>query len=361
MEDLSKKEIEEVKNRILFLEKQFDIEELKKKAGSLEEQTKDLNFWNNPENAREVSQTLKEAKDDIEIIENFKNEINDLNEFYDILDESEEKEFLKRFSKLERDLTKKEIEFNFSGKYDKEHALMTISAGAGGKEAEDWAQMLFRMYQRYFEKKDFNVIILNEISGEGNEGIKEIVVEIRKKYAYGYFRREIGVHRLVRQSPFSSQKLRHTSFALVEVIPVIKEVGNIQIREEDIRMDFFRASGPGGQYVNKRDSAVRLTHLPTNTVVSCQVERSQGKNKEKAMSTLLAKLYILEEEKRQQEIGKEKGDKISAGWGNQIRSYVLHPYKMVKDLRTRVEKTNAEAVLDGEIDDFIDEEIRQLD
>ena len=164
-------------------------------------------------------------------------------------------------------MKKKQTELNFNGKYDKENAIITISAGAGGKEAEDWAQMLFRMYQRYFEKKGFNAIILSEILGEGNEGIKLVSIEVKGKNAYGYLRRESGVHRLVRISPFSAQKLRHTSFALVELMPEIKECGDIKVSPEDIRMDFFRASGPGGQYVNKRDSAVRLTHIPTNTVV----------------------------------------------------------------------------------------------
>ncbi|MDD3048246.1 MAG: peptide chain release factor-like protein, partial [Candidatus Pacebacteria bacterium] len=193
-----------------------------------------------------------------------------------------------------------------------------------------------------------------------NEGIKSVSLEVKGEYAYGYLRREAGVHRLVRLSPFSAQNLRHTSFAKVDLTPIIKE-SDLQIKPEDLKIDYFRASGPGGQYVNKRDSAVRLTHLKTGLVVSCQAERSQGANKEKAMHMLLSKLHILEEEKRKQEIAKEKGEQVSAGWGNQIRSYVLHPYKMVKDLRTGVETSNTDAVLDGELDLFIEEEIRQLD
>ena len=234
-------------------------------------------------------------------------------------------------------------------------------SGAGGKEAEDWTLMMLRMYQRYFEKKGFDAIILDELLGEGNEGIKTVMLEVKGKYAYGYLRREAGVHRLVRISPFSSQGLRHTSFALVDVIPIIKETEDIKVDPEDLRVDYYRASGPGGQYVNKRDSAVRLTHIPTGAVVACQAERSQGKNKEKAMSMLLSKLFMIEDQRRKEEIAKEKGEKVSAGWGNQIRSYVLQPYRMVKDLRTRVEASNTEAVLNGEIDKFIEEEVRLLD
>ena len=357
------KELEEVEGRIAFLEKKLNLEELKKKVEILQKQTESLSFWDNQENAKAVSQELKELKQDVEVLEIFKKEINDLKDFFIILEESPdlEEEFEKRFIHLKKELLKKEIELNFTSKYDASNALFTIMAGAGGKEAEDWALMLLRMYQRYFEKKGFDAIILDELLGEGNEGIKSVTLEVFGKYAYGYLRREGGVHRLVRLSPFSAQNLRHTSFALVDVMPVIKETAEIKINPEDLRVDCYRASGPGGQYVNKRDSAVRITHIPTNTVVSCQVERSQGKNKEKAMSVLLSKLFMLEEQKRREELAKEKGEKVSAGWGNQIRSYVLQPYRMVKDLRTRIETSNTDAVLDGDLDKFIEEEIRILD
>jgi len=361
--EVAAKDLNEIEDRIIFLETKLNLEESKKRIEELRKETEASDFWNDQEKAKEVSQELKELEDDVKILECFKKEINDLEEFFSILEEGSdlEKEFEERFFKLKKDLLQKEIELNFTGKYDSENALFTIMAGAGGKEAEDWALMLLRMYQRYFEKKKFNAIILDELLGEGNEGIKTVTLEVKGKYAYGYLRREGGVHRLVRLSPFSAQNLRHTSFALVDVLPVIKEAENVNINPEDLRVDYFRASGPGGQYVNTRDSAVRITHIPTGLAVSCQVERSQLSNKEKAMSMLLSKLYVLEEEKRREEIAKEKGEKVSAGWGNQIRSYVLQPYRMVKDLRTRVETSNTEAVLNGELDKFIEEEIRVLD
>ena len=360
--EITEKDLKEIEERILFLEKKINLEETKTKIEELQKQTESLDFWTNPENAKEVSQELKELKEGVEVLNLFKKSINDLKEFFLILENSGlEEEFEQKYSALKKELTAKEIEFNFTGKYDKEGAIFTIMAGAGGKEAEDWALMLLRMYERYFEKKGFNAIILDELLGEGNEGIKTVTLEVKGKYAYGYLRREGGVHRLVRLSPFSAQNLRHTSFALVDVLPIIKETEDVHVNVEDLRVDYYRASGPGGQYINKRDSAVRITHLPTNTVVSCQVERSQLKNKEKAMSMLLSKLYLLEEKKRKEELALEKGEKVSAEWGNQIRSYVLQPYRMVKDLRTRVETSNTEAVLNGELDKFIEEEIRTIE
>lgn len=361
--EINEKDLKEIEARIIFLENKLDLDESKKKIEELQKQTEAPDFWNNPDKAKEISQELKETKEDTEIIDYFKKEITDLQDFFQILEEESdlEEEFEGRFLKLKKDVLKKEIELNFIGKYDTSNAVFTIMAGAGGKEAEDWALMLLRMYQRYFEKKGFNVIILDELLGEGNEGIKTVTLEVKGKYAYGYLRRESGVHRLVRLSPFSAQNLRHTSFALVDVLPVIKESESVKINPEDLRVDYFRASGPGGQYVNTRDSAVRITHIPTGIAVSCQVERSQLSNKERAMSMLLSKIYMLEEQKRREEIAKEKGEKVSAGWGNQIRSYVLQPYRMVKDLRTKIETSNTEAVLNGDIDKFIEEEIRVLD
>ena len=266
-------------------------------------------------------------------------------------------------SKVEKDLKALEMEIYFGGKYDKGDAILSIYSGAGGQDAQDWASMVLRMYERYCEKNNFKVTVLDESFGEGGgsegrAGIKSATLAIEGKHVYGLLKRETGVHRLVRISPFSAQKLRHTSFALVEVLPEITDAEEASINPADLRVDFYRASGPGGQYVNKRDSAVRITHLPTNIVVTCQSERLQGKNKERAMKLLLSKLYQYNQEKQEKELSEIKGEKISASWGNQIRSYVLHPYKMVKDLRTEVESGQPDKVLDGDLEDFLEAEVK---
>jgi len=242
---------------------------------------------------------------------------------------------------------------------------MEIFSGAGGIDAQDWATMLLRMFERYCERKVFQVKVIHQSFGEGGGpegriGTKSATLEIKGSYAYGFLKNESGVHRLVRQSPFSAKKLRHTSFVLVEVLPEVgkKEQEEIKIKPEDLRLDTFRSSGPGGQYVNKRESAVRITHLPTGTTISSQSERLQGLNKDKAMKVLYAKLYQLKEAERKKELKEIKGKIVSASWGNQIRSYVLHPYKLVKDLRTGVETSDVEEVLDGDLDKFIEKEIR---
>jgi len=242
---------------------------------------------------------------------------------------------------------------------------LSIYSGAGGQDAQDWATILLRMYERYCQQKEFKTKILEQSFGEaggpeGRIGTKSATLEIKGKYAFGFLKKETGVHRLVRISPFSPQKLRHTSFTLIEVLPEISKIDEeeMKISPDDLRIDVFRASGPGGQYVNKRESAIRITHLPTNIVVSCQNERLQGLNKDKAMKLLYAKLYQRKEEERQKEIKEVKGKPVSAEWGSQIRSYVLHPYKMVKDLRTNIETSNVEAVLDGNLNEFIEAEIK---
>jgi len=289
----------------------------------------------------------------VESIISIRNGINDLEEMFEILNEDE---LVLELERIEKKLKEREVELFFNNKYDKGSAMIMINSGAGGIEAEDWAGMLFRMYQRYCENKNFKSEVLDESVGE-DKGIKSVTFSVKGKYAYGLLRRESGVHRLVRISPYSSQSLRHTSFASVEVLPEV-EMGEVEINTDDIRVDYYKASGPGGQYVNKRESAVRLTHIPTNIVVTCQSERLQGKNKDRAMQMLSARLYQHNLEKQEQEMSKIKGDKVSVGWGSQIRSYVLHPYKMVKDLRTNVETSQAEKVLDGDLDQFIEEEIK---
>lgn len=250
-------------------------------------------------------------------------------------------------------------------KYDQGSAILTIQAGAGGQDAQDWATMLLRMYQRYCQSKGYKVNLLHQSFGEaggpqGRIGTKSATAEIKGNFAYGRLKKESGVHRLVRISPFSPKKLRHTSFALVEVLPELQKEAQeeVRINPQDIRVDTFRASGPGGQYVNRRESAVRVTHLPTGIVVACQSERLQGLNREKAMKILAAKLYQLKQAGLQKELREIRGQRVSVSWGNQIRSYVLHPYQMVKDLRSGVKTSNVEDVLDGDLDKFIDTEVK---
>lgn len=260
-----------------------------------------------------------------------------------------------------------EIKVFLSGRYDKNNAILEIYSGAGGVDAQDWATILIRMFQRFCERKRFQIKVVHQSFGEaggpeGRIGTKSATLEIKGKYAYGLLKKESGVHRLVRQSPFSAKKLRHTSFALIAVLPEIgkQEEAEIEIKEEDLKMDKFRSSGPGGQNVNKRETAVRITHVSTGIVVSSQSERLQGLNREKAMKILYAKLYQLKEAEKEKELKAVKGEQVSASWGNQIRSYVLHPYKLIKDLRTDMETSDVESVLDGDLDKFIEAEIKYV-
>ena len=266
---------------------------------------------------------------------------------------------------FEKKLKNLEFQTFLSGKYDKGNAILSIYGGAGGQDSQDWATILLRMYERYCQRKGYKAQILHQSFGEGGGpegriGTKSVTLGIRGNYAYGFLKGESGTHRLVRISPFSAKSLRHTSFALVEVLPEIKEEeSEIKIRPEDLKIEFYRASGPGGQYVNKRETAVRITHLPTGIIVACQSERLQGGNRKKAMQILISKLYQLKGETKKKELIKLKGEKVLVSWGNQIRSYVLHPYKIVKDLRTNVETSDVEGVLDGNLDEFIKAEIKQ--
>ncbi len=247
----------------------------------------------------------------------------------------------------------------FSGPHDKGDAILAIHAGAGGTEAQDWAEMLLRMYLRWTEGRGYKTSVLDSMEGE-EAGLKRVIVSVEGDHAYGYLKAERGVHRLVRLSPFDAAHRRHTSFALVEVWPDIGEEIEVDINPDDVRIDTYRSSGPGGQHMQKTSSAVRITHLPTGIVVTCQNERSQAQNRESAMKILRARLFDLEQEKQEAEQARLKGKHVEAGWGNQIRSYVLHPYKMVKDLRTGYETGNAEAVLDGDLDGFIETYLRSI-
>ncbi len=267
-------------------------------------------------------------------------------------DESLYQELESGAAELQKEVEQREFELRLNGTYDKRNAILTIYAGAGGVDSQDWAEMLLRMYLRWAERRGFKTEVMDQSEGE-EAGIKSATIEVMGPYAYGYLRPEKGVHRLVRLSPFDSAHRRHTSFASVEVMPEVEDTVEVQIPSEDVRMDVYRATGAGGQNVNKTSCAVRLTHIPTGIVATCQNERSQVQNRETAMKILTARLLELERRKLEEEKAKLRGEHVDAEWGNQIRSYVLHPYTMVKDHRTNVETSDVNAVLNGEIDEFI--------
>jgi len=272
-------------------------------------------------------------------------------------DHSLEEEIQRELKKLSSRFDQLESQQLFTGDYDSRNAMVTLHAGAGGTESQDWANMLLRMYLRWAERHNYKAEVLDVSPGE-EAGIKSAILEIKGDYVYGYLKSEHGVHRLVRLSPFDADHARHTSFVLVEVLPEAEGMVDIKMAPEDLRIDTFRSSGPGGQHMQKTSSAVRITHLPTGLVATCQGQRSQHQNKEAALRILYSRLLELNREKKEAERARLKGERIEAGWGNQIRSYVLHPYKMVKDHRTDYEVHNAEAVLDGELDGFITNYLR---
>jgi len=340
----------------------FDIEGKEKKLKELEGESLKPNFWDEQENAKKVQQEISGIKEDIEGVKKIEEELAELK----ILgqDEDLKAEVEKRINELKELVEKQEFKTFLSGKYDRNNAILEIYSGAGGQDSQDWATMLLRMYEKYCISKGWKTAVLHQAFGEGGGpegriGTKSVTVSINGNYAYGFLKKESGVHRLVRQSPFNAKSLRQTSFALVNILPEIngKDVA-IEIRPDDLKIDTFKASGPGGQYVNKTESAIRITHIPTGIVVASQTERLQGKNKENAMKILYAKLSQLKEENRAEKIKELKGDPVSASWGNQIRSYVLHPYKMVKDLRTQYETSDAEGVLNGDLEKFIESELK---
>jgi len=329
----------------------------------LEKLTLKVDFWKDSKNAAKISEELASIKEQIGFWDKLENEIKDLGELVRISgdDEKLKKELEEKLKALEEKFSSEETRVLFSGKYDNKNAVLSVYSGAGGTEAQDWANMLLRMYSRYAENHKFKTRLIDV--GYGQEaGIKNAVLEIDGPYAYGYLKGENGVHRLVRLSPFNADNLRHTSFALVEVLPEIGEDAKkeIEIKPEDLKIDTFRSSGPGGQNVNKRSTAVRITHLSTNIAVTCQSERSQAQNKERAMKLLYTKIYQRKLQEKKKEKSEIRGELPSAEWGSQIRSYVLHPYKMVKDHRTDTETSDAEGVLEGNLDGFIEAEIRYL-
>lgn len=297
---------------------------------------------------------LSELKEEITYWNGIKNRIQNTLELAEFEDESLTQELLEELTVLEKQLDKLEMSVLLSGRYDKGNALLAIHAGAGGTDSQDWAEMLFRMYLRWAEKHNFTTEILDQTVGE-EAGIKSVTISVDGRYAYGYLKAEKGVHRLVRLSPFDSNHRRHTSFVLVEILPeVSSQDSEIKINADDLRIDVYRSSGAGGQNVQKNATAIRLTHIPSGLVVTCQNERSQVQNRENAMRVLRSRLLAIQKEKQSEELAEIKGEFTKAEWGSQIRSYVLHPYQMVKDHRTEYEVGNTNAVLDGEIDGFIE-------
>lgn len=317
----------------------------------LEEEVSDPDLWRNPTNARQKNEELAHLSDEIQPWELLKLQVNDLSELLDLNDRNLNAEIDNQIVALEESLTELQKSLRFTSKRDYGNAILRITAGAGGVEAMDWANMLERMYLRWAEKKHFKVTSLERVSGE-EAGIKTAVYEISGHSAYGLLKSEHGVHRLVRLSPFNADNLRQTSFALVEVLPIINNDDEIKISDKDLRIDVYHSGGHGGQSVNTTNSAVRITHLPTNTVVAIQNERSQLQNKEKALEILRGKLLQMQEEQQAESVDKLRAGE-SAKWGQQIRNYVLQPYKLVKDTRTKFESKDPTAVLDGDIDDFI--------
>ena len=300
---------------------------------------------------------MKKTKEEYIDLDSKYEEIEMILEFIEMGDNSFENDLEEKIIILEKEIDNFRIKLLLDKKYDSNNAILTINSGAGGTEACDWAEMLYRLYDRWANKKNFKVEILDSLSGE-EAGLKSITMNIKGNFAYGYLKGEKGVHRLVRISPFDSNARRHTSFAAINVMPEIEDDIEINIKTEDLKIDTYRASGAGGQHVNTTDSAVRITHLPTNTVVTCQNERSQLKNRETAMKILKSKLFEIEMEKKEKEMANLKGVDTKIEWGSQIRSYVFQPYKMVKDHRTKAEEGNVEKVMDGDIDLFINEYLK---
>jgi peptide chain release factor 2 len=338
------------------------------RAAELEElsaQSADPNLWDDPARAQSVLRRADELREEIGFWTDLERQAHELVGLTELAaaepdgGEGMRADLEASLAGLQAAWTTAEQRLMLAGPYDERPAIVSIHAGAGGTESQDWAEMLLRMYLRWAERHRFKTEILDASEGE-EAGLKSVTASVEGRWAYGRLRSERGVHRLVRISPFDSQKRRHTSFALVEVMPEVPADVEVELRDEDLKIDTYRSSGAGGQHVNKTDSAVRITHLPTGIVVTCQNERSQMQNKERALAVLRAKLVERAEEEREAEMARLRGQHVEAGWGNQIRSYVLQPYTMVKDLRTGVETSNPTAVLDGELDPFIDGYLRSM-
>ncbi len=340
----------------------FEADDKKQEIIALEQESNDPNFWNNREQAEEIIDKINSLKKVVEPLEKLKDVASSNLEILNLLEAENDEEMLQSIEKdtnnLGNELENLRLLLILNGKYDSENCLLEIHPGAGGTESCDWALMLYRMYTRWCEQRNYKYEVLDYQDGD-EAGIKSVSILIKGTNAYGYLKNEKGVHRLVRLSPFDSNNRRHTSFASIEVTPDIKKDIDITIDEKDLKIDVYRSTGAGGQGVNTTDSAVRITHLLSKIVVTCQNERSQIQNKEHAMQVLKTKLFLLEEEKQEQELNNIKGSQKNIDFGSQIRSYVMHPYSMVKDHRTNIETSNVNKVLDGDIDMFIEENLKR--
>jgi len=360
------KEYQNLKNQFLTTWNKNQIDAKIAELKDLEQLMNQPNFWDDTENAENISQKKSSLEKNLKPWMDLNNAINDFPIMIDLVKEEHKEneeealiELSKELNQLKQKLEDIQISLALLGEDDSKNAILTIVSGAGGTESQDWADMLLRMYTRWIQKKGFDYEVIDYQPGE-EAGIKSATLLVKGENAFGLLKCENGVHRLVRQSPFNANNKRHTSFASVHVAPEIDDSVDIEIDENDLRIDTYRSSGAGGQHVNKTDSAVRILHIPTGIVVQCQNERSQHKNKATALKLLKSKLYELEKQKKKQEIEAKSGEKKDVSWGNQIRSYVFHPYKLVKDLRTDYETSDVESVMDGEIDDFIKAFLKEI-
>ena len=353
-----------LRNQLTELSDQMGIDSLVKRLSELTELSEQQDFWNDHESASALLKEKKSIETKLSGYENLKSEFDDLEVMFELAEEEEDEslneETAAAHAKFTKELDSIRISTLLNGPHDSANAIVTVQSGAGGTDAQDWAEMLLRMYTRWAESKKYKVKIW-EVQAADEAGIKSATFTVEGENAYGYLKTEDGIHRLVRISPFNSQGKRQTSFASIEVMPEVDEDVNVEIEDSDLRVDTYRSSGAGGQHVNKTDSAVRITHLPTNIVVTCQNERSQHQNKDVALRILKSKLLELAEREHKDSLGELKGDHSQIAWGHQIRSYVFHPYSLVKDLRTEAETGNVQAVMDGDIDLFINEKLKVRD
>ncbi|WP_143123788.1 peptide chain release factor 2 [Thermoactinomyces sp. DSM 45892] len=354
-------ELQNTAKRLADIRGSLDLDQKKERLQELETQMTDAAFWNDQQAAQKVIDEMKSLKEQVEQITSLDEALEEQNMMLELIVEEQDEDLLEEQKKAIRQLVKDvdafELHMMLSEPYDRNSAILELHPGAGGTESQDWAEMLLRMYTRWSERNGYKVETLDYLPGD-EAGVKSVTLLIKGVNAYGYLKAEKGVHRLVRISPFDSSGRRHTSFASCNVMPEVDNDIEIEIRTEDLKIDTYRSSGAGGQHVNTTDSAVRITHVPTNVVVTCQSERSQIKNRERAMKILKARLYERQLEEQQKEMNAIKGEQAEIGWGSQIRSYVFHPYSMVKDHRTSVEMGNVQAVMDGDITSFIEGYLR---